>query len=108
MYAPDGVRVYKFLWNCFAKFSEDKIFLQFMNGSWVKSDSCNIYSRTLEDVERIVGLMKIESNLREKIKDIGYSYRRVEKSRDELLITKFKKFNEEECWIYQGDGGRLP
>jgi len=35
---------------------------------------------------------------------IWYSYRKVEKERDELKILKFKRFNKEECWLYRGDG----
>ncbi|TVU79900.1 hypothetical protein FQP85_22170 [Pseudoalteromonas neustonica] len=82
-------------------------------------------TRLLSDINSRIKLMEVESdiraalkaaniqnrklldkteNLKEKIKDIGYSYRRVEQERDELRILKFKKFNEEECWLYQGDG----
>lgn len=81
--------------------------------------------RSLSDIKRIIELMEVESDIRaalkseniqnrklldktvslqEKIKDIGYSYRRVEEERDELRVLKFKKFNEEEYWLYQGDG----
>lgn len=95
-----------------------------LNDVWfenIEPETC----RALSDINRIIELMEVESdiraalkaaniqnrkmldkteNLKEKIKDIGYSYRRVEQERDELRVLKFKKFNEEECWLYQGDG----
>lgn len=101
------------------------------DGKLIKTDMDSVCTygfdsfRSLSDIERIIELMEIESdiraalktaniqnrklldktdNLKEKIKDIGYSYRRVEQERDELKILKFKKFNDEECWLYQGDG----
>jgi hypothetical protein len=98
----------------------------FHNGSqWDDSEPLENGTRSLSDIERIIELMEVESDIRaalksgniqnrkildktvslqEKIKDIGYSYRRVEEERDELRVLKFKKFNEEECWLYQGDG----
>ena len=94
--------------------------------SWRRIEKSELLTtRSLSDIKRIIELMEIESdiraalksaniqnrklldktnNLKEKIKDIGYSYRRVEQERDELRILKFKKFNDEECWLYQGDG----
>lgn len=95
-----------------------------LGGHWFENNNAEL-TRSLSDINRIIELMEIEcdiraalksaniqnrklldkaDNLKEKIKDIGYSYRRIEQERDELRILKFKKFNDEECWLYQGDG----
>tara|TARA_R110000822_G_scaffold58228_5_gene145758 strand:+ start:1798 stop:2286 length:489 start_codon:yes stop_codon:yes gene_type:complete len=64
----------------------------------------DIFELANEAVKKIQSLISQNENLKEKIKDIGYSYRKVEEERDELRILKFKRFNEEECWLYRGDG----
>lgn len=68
------------------------------------SSEFNIFDLAEEALNTIQSLKAQNKNLKEKIEDIGYSYRKVEQERDELRIIKFKRFNEEECWLYRGDG----
>lgn len=114
--------------NCYLRYAENGVFVWY-EGKWIDGNKKLLshcwFIRSLSDINRIIELMEVESdiraalkaaniqnrklldkteNLKEKIKDIGYSYRRVEQERDELRVLKFKKFNEEECWLYQGNG----
>ena len=121
--APDGAEGVSENTNAYVKRSDGNFY--WWDGVRWEKLHCHIGARSLSDIKRIIELMEIESdiraalksaniqsrklldktnNLKEKIKDIGYSYRRVEQERDELKILKFKKFNDEECWLYQGDG----
>ncbi len=114
--------------NCCIKYAETGAFV-WHEKEWINATAKTLghcwFIRSLSDINQIVELMEVESdiraalksaniqnrklldktnNLKEKIKDIVCSYRRVKQERDELRILKFKEFNDEECWIYQGDG----
>lgn len=47
-----------------------------------------------EQIEKLQRILKTQSRVLENTYD----------EMMDLKVTKFKRFNEDECWIYQGDG----
>ena len=57
-----------------------------------------------EAADEIEQLRAQLAHTKSKFKEIVEENRKLEQQRNDLEIQRFKRFNDEECWMYQGDG----
>lgn len=57
-----------------------------------------------QEIDNYIGLFKAESVMGRKYEALKQDIQRVTAENTDLRLTRFKRFNDEECWLYQGDG----